>query len=499
MKKVLLWLLCFFSFQNLCAQTSYAPIDSLLEKALFYNQKNQDSAVFYSEKAYTIAKKRGLPSEIATTGYLYSFYLIAGNQFSAAEAIISANMASEEKISFTTMGNLFYNRGTIAYLKEEYDVAIENYMIAANYFEESNQHRNMSRSYLQLSVLYEKTGHLELADYFGNLSLGYIKGSENHRIDSEEKNLVEALEGYLENTPVDDKLRSVLHYNLAKLYVKQEEFKKGVFHFQKSIKIKEEKGYKNLLVETKVRLAEAYFNTNTPEESIEVLNSITLKNKRKQPLKIENLYTEAYKSLGNYEKALLHNQRLAFLQDSINKLDENVRIAEITAQYDTKKKENQILRLQEENEKAASLLYFQKKKGSIISLIAISFLFLSVWFIKRWKKSSKKARLASIETEVIKKKVEAQHLLLNNKSKVYLDELQFIKSDGNYVEFHSVEQRTMDRNKLKSILSKLPPNFVRVHRSYIVNKNKIASFTSNAVFLKSGAEIPLSRTFKSNL
>jgi DNA-binding LytR/AlgR family response regulator len=57
----------------------------------------------------------------------------------------------------------------------------------------------------------------------------------------------------------------------------------------------------------------------------------------------------------------------------------------------------------------------------------------------------------------------------------------------------------MDRNKLKTVLEELPPNFVRVHKSYIINKNYVQAHNSAKVILKPNIEIPLSRTYKSNL
>ena len=118
-------------------------------------------------------------------------------------------------------------------------------------------------------------------------------------------------------------------------------------------------------------------------------------------------------------------------------------------------------------------------------------------------KQLRQYRLQLIETEFEKerlaKSVEATAIVLNNKTKVYLDTLKYIKSDGNYLEFITDQKTIIDRNKLKDILADLPPNFMRVHRSYVVNKNAIQSFNSTSIQIEPQIEIPLSRTFKSNL
>lgn len=52
------------------------------------------------------------------------------------------------------------------------------------------------------------------------------------------------------------------------------------------------------------------------------------------------------------------------------------------------------------------------------------------------------------------------------------------------------------RSKISEIINELPPNFVQIHRSYIVIKNLIVYQTGNSIFIEGKIEIPLSRNFK---
>ena len=119
--------------------------------------------------------------------------------------------------------------------------------------------------------------------------------------------------------------------------------------------------------------------------------------------------------------------------------------------------------------------------------------------VHRLTKYRKRIKKVEEEKKEIAKKVEEVAIILNNKSKVYLDQLKYVKSDGNYLEFVSIDKTIIDRNKLKDVLKILPPNFVRVHRSYVINKNFISSQNSTSIQVKPNIEIPISRTFKSNL
>ncbi|GGI56219.1 ligand-binding sensor domain-containing protein [Winogradskyella haliclonae] len=140
--------------------------------------------------------------------------------------------------------------------------------------------------------------------------------------------------------------------------------------------------------------------------------------------------------------------------------------------------------------------FWRTNTAYVIYILSIIGLFKLFQSLKRYS-----ARIKEVEKEKyqIAKKVERVSIMLNNKSKIYLDQLVYIKSDGNYLEFITEVKTTIDRNKLKDVLEELPPNFVRVHRSYVVNKNHIKSQNSTSVFLHPNFEIPVSRTFKSSL
>ncbi len=122
-----------------------------------------------------------------------------------------------------------------------------------------------------------------------------------------------------------------------------------------------------------------------------------------------------------------------------------------------------------------------------------------LWLFRRLKAYRERISEVEQEKEVIAKKVEEKFMVLNNKTKIYLKHLKYIKAAGNYLEFHTDEKIILDRNKLKLLEEQLPPNFIRTHRSYIVNKNYIISANSTSVYIKPSIETPLSRSFKGSL
>jgi DNA-binding LytR/AlgR family response regulator len=79
-----------------------------------------------------------------------------------------------------------------------------------------------------------------------------------------------------------------------------------------------------------------------------------------------------------------------------------------------------------------------------------------------------------------------------------IDEILFIKGDGAYIEIHTQNGMILQRKILKEIEEELPKFFVRVHRSYIVNRNYISRRTTNNLTIKD-IEIPISRSYQENL
>lgn len=131
------------------------------------------------------------------------------------------------------------------------------------------------------------------------------------------------------------------------------------------------------------------------------------------------------------------------------------------------------------------------------SLLEIVLLTVALGFLIKDIFEEKSNLLLTVEKQ--KQQNLSNFIELNNKTKVYLDSLVYIKSDGNYIEFFTDKDKVLDRNQLKALQEKLPTNFIRVHRSYIINKNYIKAVSSTSITLLSNLKIPLSRTFKKNI
>jgi two-component system LytT family response regulator len=71
---------------------------------------------------------------------------------------------------------------------------------------------------------------------------------------------------------------------------------------------------------------------------------------------------------------------------------------------------------------------------------------------------------------------------------VQLDEVEYFEASGNYVRVHAGEANYRVREKLSTFAARLPErDFVRIHRSVIVNRNRIHELRRSFSALFGGA------------
>jgi len=81
-------------------------------------------------------------------------------------------------------------------------------------------------------------------------------------------------------------------------------------------------------------------------------------------------------------------------------------------------------------------------------------------------------------------------------NQVKLTDIFYIESMADYIRIILTSGEKLDsRMKISHFGNQLPDNFIRIHRSYIVNKTHIDSFTREYVTIAK-QELPISRTYK---
>jgi DNA-binding LytR/AlgR family response regulator len=83
------------------------------------------------------------------------------------------------------------------------------------------------------------------------------------------------------------------------------------------------------------------------------------------------------------------------------------------------------------------------------------------------------------------------------KVKVILDEILYVESLKDYIKIHLANESHTVKFGISAFEKELDTRFIRVHRSYIVNKNKVTAYTKNDIEIGK-TEIPIGDNYRSN-
>jgi ligand-binding sensor domain-containing protein len=131
-----------------------------------------------------------------------------------------------------------------------------------------------------------------------------------------------------------------------------------------------------------------------------------------------------------------------------------------------------------------------------IVLIGISSIFY--FFYRNRNTSTNKLKPVTEPEDEVRDIIPIKHL--GTSIKLETQKILFVKSSGNYLEFHTTTKKYLTRMAMNDFLKAVPkPNeFVRVHKSYSVRLDKIDQKNSRKLWIQD-QEIPIGRVYKGEL
>ncbi|MBO3697260.1 LytTR family DNA-binding domain-containing protein [Roseivirga sp. E12] len=93
----------------------------------------------------------------------------------------------------------------------------------------------------------------------------------------------------------------------------------------------------------------------------------------------------------------------------------------------------------------------------------------------------------------------SDHIYVNSNKKmvrIEFDNILYIDSIKDYVRIHTAKDNIITKDKISSFFQKLPASFMRVHRSYIINTEKISYLTTKDAVLLGDIEIPIGASYR---
>ena len=135
-----------------------------------------------------------------------------------------------------------------------------------------------------------------------------------------------------------------------------------------------------------------------------------------------------------------------------------------------------------------------------LTVVLYFFVFLNtiIFLMKAYFMGEEKQK----QLEAEKQKLIKGYLVVRSERKsrqIPYDQIAYVESVGNYVRIQtSSGESILSKEKISMLQEKLPEYFLRIHRSIIVNRDKIQSFNKEWITVNEN-DLPLSRKYKEQI
>jgi tetratricopeptide (TPR) repeat protein len=470
--------------------------------------------------AKQIAVNQNLTQEYASVNNALGVLFRVNGQFEKSLEVLNdaLNQTKNEKI----IALIHMNKGNALSELMRLDEAAECYFTSLTINENLQDEKGKLQSYNNLSVLFKKAKQYDKAISYAKQSLAIsktidVKSSIAITYDNlaniyDLTNIKDSIIWYrkqaisLFETLKDEKNSARCYHNLGHYYLLHHNYIDAKKYLTKALQ-------KRLKINNPIDIASTQTSLGIladnekdflqAEEYLVKAKALVKNEKTENKAFLLNALSDHYKLKGDLEKALLEKQAAMNLKDSLLQNDEVLKVLTKNHDYQLDKKNAEI-----KNAESFKTKYNFNRLVFAVSLFLV-FLIASYSFV-RWKKLhfQKKQILfekkdieikhqAVVEKlEEVKKTVITDYIQIKNNSKVYLNELIYIRSDDHYIKFVTISKTETVRTSLKHIVEQLPPNFVRCHKSYIINKNFIKSENVKEYTLTNQTTIPKSKSYK---
>nr|WP_282132605.1 LytTR family DNA-binding domain-containing protein [Cellulophaga baltica] len=82
--------------------------------------------------------------------------------------------------------------------------------------------------------------------------------------------------------------------------------------------------------------------------------------------------------------------------------------------------------------------------------------------------------------------------------KINFEAIEYVEAYGNYIKIFT-PQMVLTPQTLSEFITKLPHQFMRIHKSYVVNFEKIKMIEGNLIHLQNDVKLPIGKSFKKDV
>jgi len=307
---------------------------------------------------------------------------------------------------------------------------------------------------------------------------------------------------------------AVIRSNIGALLETTEDYSHAEIELTKALKLYKKLKVKSGISTTSLNLGVVYYYLEKYERSIKYCKTAVQLGEEVNNLQITSkankFLSKNFAEMNDFEKALMHFQQYALMNDSLFTKDKDQRINELEAQFKHDSMEKKISELEAvKGMQSLRLKYYIASSAFLVVFIAIVFtLFMrrksrvNLSVLNELRDLQQKTKDSNNHSPIINIPINIGNRIELKK----LEDIAYFHSENKFVFLNLLSGKSRIVDYTISLLEqKLPSQFVRVHRSYIINRNHIKeirkSYNGKVVFIMneiSNKQIPSSLGYSEN-
>ncbi|MCZ8353736.1 MAG: tetratricopeptide repeat protein [Cyclobacteriaceae bacterium] len=408
-----------------------------------YYSIHPDSTIRWGKRAIALASNKPYLSLLAqayrVTGIGYD---IKGNYKESTSYFQNALTYFKEAKDSLGMAQSLKNMGITFFSIGVYDKSLELYLQAVEIMEQLSDKNVLASIYNNIGLVYERQKQVDKAIGFYDKALVLWKVIQNKKGITQALNNLgsayaanqhyeKAIEITTEAMTLQDAIgdlrgKAISLHNLGNFHFKFKQYAKAESFFQQAIQLRLEKKDSVFLGGSFLRLAVLYTEMGQLQKAKQLASqAVAIAQVKKQNELLVDFYqtlSEIAKKQKQYDAALLYFTKAASLKDSINNDKLHWQLASMSADFEFRKKEAEILSKQEAEKQKVKLEIAEQRMyiglliaGASFLLLLVTIISISIYKIRKnnLRLNNSNWLLASQKLEIEKQKEKIQELNQN--------------------------------------------------------------------------------------
>jgi signal transduction histidine kinase len=436
MKKLVL-LVLLFSCITLFAQTGADSLLTVLAQASgdekihvlnqlskHYQENDSVKSMRYARQALVLARESGNQAEMCNAYFniaecLYCFERFAEAQTYYHQALDFAK-GRDDKVQ---MGKILNSISLVHYFRSEYDLAIENQMEALRHLRNSDAKLILARVYSNIGMVYSRIGEYRRSiNYYREAAaINEEQGSAHsaainyngigvdyynmNMLDSSRINYQTALKCF-QSVNDREKIAITLN-NIANVFVEQgDSLDKALDYFYQALDVFEELNDTRNMIFVLESLGAAYLVMGDERKALKVLLSgLELAKKHRIGYFIQQSYyidiSRTYEKMGKISEAYAAYKLHRTYLDSLRQEERIRQVNELEKKFETERKEEEILRLNAENEVVNLQIQEEKTIRTFVTVLLLLTIGIIIYISYAYYDKKKNNRILKQKNEQI--------------------------------------------------------------------------------------------------